>query len=132
MLVILFKDENNSQNWTTVNGDRLDDISDEVFSQIGIKPESVTGVFNNENDLLVDREVSRAHFNIYHRAYGFNDDDLNRCFKSPAGDICRFIGFLPKNKKYKCRIYNTNTKCYHKATVDYVRRMLAENPVENY
>lgn len=128
MLAILYRDENGHETFTISPHKTLDDY---LKNTNAVSTDNIAYVFDVDDDLMKQRMRNREHFNDNCHRYGFDETDLNRCFKdSRTGEQYRLIGLIPKNTKYKCLIYCFSIGRECKATIEYVKRMLEENPID--
>lgn len=81
--------------------------------------------FNMQNEITQDQYRTEQYFNAHCIEYGFLPTDLNREFFNQQGHTCELVGLLPRNRKYKCRIFDRNEKKYYKVTPQYVLTGLA-------
>lgn len=85
--------------------------------------------FDTEDDILSSGRAEVQAFAELCEQYGFTPENYNQAYCPQNGpDTYRLIGFIPKNRKYKCAVINTRTGQRMKATVDYVHRMLDRYP----
>lgn len=85
--------------------------------------QTVTAVFNSETDLLMSANKEKTEFRLMCYDYGFRENDYGRYMNDArfGTSAVIFVGFLPKNRKYKALLYNTVTRRHIKATINYVR-----------
>ena len=90
----------------------------------------VMHVFDVDDDILVSEKTASQKFTSQCAEYGFDPSDYNKSYHAPgnSNDIYRLVGFLPHNRKYKCRVEQVLSGHTMKATPAYVRRMLDEYP----
>lgn len=81
-------------------------------------------VFDHLDDTLYQERHQQDLFNHWCGIYDFKPEDYNKPLYDNKGHLCRFVGFIPKNRKYNCRIYDTETDCYYKVSPLYVRTRL--------
>jgi hypothetical protein len=87
--------------------------------------------FKKSDELLYGSQCERDDFMTYCGNYGFEQSDYERKFKTRNGNTLMLIGFYPQNRKYKCRLINTDTGEPVKATVAYVQQWMKMRPVIN-
>lgn len=83
--------------------------------------------FNREQDVLYKDSKEEREFITLCNHYGFETDDYKREIVNGKGEKLVFIGFLPQNRKYKCKLINLDTGRGVKATTDWVQVQLRSN-----
>ncbi len=88
----------------------------------GIK---IIHVFDASQDMLYRDFIEKKEFISHCYEYGFDESDYKRDFINPrTGNKMLFVGFLPRNTKYKALLIDTVTGAEIKATLFYVQRNL--------
>lgn len=78
-------------------------------------------VFDASQDIIHRASVEKQEFITHCHEYGFSESDYKRSFISPrTGNLTIFVGFLPRNTKYKALLVDTVTGVRIKATLLYV------------
>jgi len=96
----------------------LNDHPDMHFNDV-----HVTKIFNENDDLLTKMQTEEDRFKDYCNFYGFNTHDYGMRIRHPVTkEILLFVGFLPKNHKYKALLRNELTKKMTKATFSFVEK----------
>lgn len=85
----------------------------------------VTAVFKANNNIFDAAAQEEENFINNCRNYGFEPEDYRRPVSDGYGNPkYLFIGFLPRNTKYKARLFNKETGRYIKATLEFVYKYM--------
>lgn len=101
-------------------------VREQLDKYVASNPDKrIVGIYEENTNLLTQDDNRRKEFETYCRYYDFLPEHYN-CRVTPN---YRFIGFLPKNRKYKALLYNETTNHYTKATLAFVSRNMIYNEV---
>lgn len=119
MLLCCYYDDNNNQHF-----EQTTDISEFNQKYPGVIP---TYIFDMNTELQMSDNIQKTEFEKYASMFGFTQNDY-KAHLSTRGvhpEECEFIGFLPQNRKYKCRVISVQNGHKYKMTPDYVRECIA-------
>lgn len=85
--------------------------------------------FRKEDELIYGSQCEKDNFMSQCGRYGFAPEDYQKVFRGIYGDELMLIGFISKNRKYKCKLKNINTGRMVKATVKYVKDYMNAWPI---
>lgn len=130
MLAVLYLDENDRTGYDIIQDDMTAGEWLESAYAVYVGAKTVKYIFNMNDEILSSERTEQEVFNRYYERYGFDPDMLGKRFVERNGTVWQFVGFMPKNRKYKCRIKAVLSGIERKATPDYVYRMLTKHPAK--
>lgn len=84
--------------------------------------------FDTETELTQNENKILEQWNWYAEKYGFSHRDRNAVMTNTTnGHKLQFIGFIPSNRKYKCRVKDLTTGKNYKMTTARVHDLLRYN-----
>ena len=78
-------------------------------------------VFDQTDELSTKQLSQKEKFDLHCHYLGFDSDDYLAEIYDNHNHKCLFVGFLPRNTKYKCRLYDTETQQYYKVSPKYIK-----------
>lgn len=107
MLVICYITKNGEKTYS-----RFESV--EAFSKTHPDAE-LSYAFDESADIIDAENSAKKQFALYAPNYGFEPSDyMRKLCLGQAHTEYLLVGFIPRNRKYKCRIYDPAEKKYYK------------------
>lgn len=130
MLAVLYLDKNDRTGYDIILDDMTADEWLKSARAVNIGAKTVKYIFDMNDEILSSERTEQEVFNKYYEKYGFDPDMLGKRLVDIDGTVWRFVGFIPQNRKYKCRVKDVLSGIERKATLDSVYRMLTKHPAK--
>ena len=88
-------------------------------------------IFNKDDECNTKQASEFEHFRTYCRLYGFDENDYKQQFKMHNSYNAQLIDFIPRNRKYTCRVFVKRENKYYKMTPKYVKEQIKKYRREN-
>ena len=88
-------------------------------------------VFNDKDECNATAASQAEHFRTYCRLFDFEENDYKQTFKTHDGYDAQLVDFIPRNRKYKCRVFVESEDRYYKMTPEYVKQQIEKYRREN-
>lgn len=85
--------------------------------------------FNADDDIICNQIREKEEFELYCRKYGFVPSDYQKKCYGARGNRLMLVGFIPTNKKYKCRLVDLDTGRFVKASPAFIKRQMDIRPI---